>query len=401
MGLPDGLPLTGVLGGAGSPLVLHSTGWVRRHHVTRDAAYLWLLAERKARTVTDIAAITGTAENTVRERMRRDDAFAQVQEEGTWALTQWHQPGTTTHYPTATNTAVGALRDHGPLTSPELRAGSVTRAPVGLSAPRLQQGFSSHLAGLTADGCYDLVDRRDTPRWELEPPRPRTPQPPHITATANGTFLAVVMPVDGDLLRGGGLPIDDWVTGYLQLGTPPAQRHFRWANHPGELVIHRYCSRTTVTSLRAAVLAVGAVEGCTIALHLTTNPDRGSSTPPLPTPPLPSKRSGPRLSHPATPPPRYPRYPARGIGSRFAPALASLRVTTACSKAVSRTVLVNCFSSPPGPVRDKPCSWASLTSSRAATSSAVGSGPFFAVMSLSVVVITAPTSVSVLGRKHR
>jgi hypothetical protein len=42
--------------------------------------------------------------------------------------------------------------------------------------------------------------------------------------------------------------------------------------------------------------------------------------------------------------------------------------------------------------------------SRAAISSADGSGFFFAVMSFSVVVITAPsplTLVSALGRKHR
>jgi hypothetical protein len=52
---------------------------------------------------------------------------------------------------------------------------------------------------------------------------------------------------------------------------------------------------------------------------------------------------------------------------------------------------VNCLSSPSGPVRDRPCSFASRTSSLAATSSAKGPGFFLAVMSLSVVVITAPS----------
>jgi hypothetical protein len=59
--------------------------------------------------------------------------------------------------------------------------------------------------------------------------------------------------------------------------------------------------------------------------------------------------------------------------------------------AVSSTDLVSCFSSPSGPVRDRPCSRARRTSSLAAVSSAVGSGFFLlAVTSSSVAVITAP-----------
>ena len=42
--------------------------------------------------------------------------------------------------------------------------------------------------------------------------------------------------------------------------------------------------------------------------------------------------------------------------------------------AVSRTVLVNCFSSPSGPVNDSPCSFAARTNSAAASASADGSG---------------------------
>lgn len=71
--------------------------------------------------------------------------------------------------------------------------------------------------------------------------------------------------------------------------------------------------------------------------------------------------------------------------------------------AVSSTLLVNCFNSPSGPVKDRPCSRAIRTSSLAASSSAEGSGLFF-FGTISSVVITAPsllTSVSALGRKHR
>ena len=57
--------------------------------------------------------------------------------------------------------------------------------------------------------------------------------------------------------------------------------------------------------------------------------------------------------------------------------------------AVSRTVFVNCFNSPSGPVSDRPCSAARRTSSFAASSSAEGSGLFF--FTASSVVITAPS----------
>jgi hypothetical protein len=73
------------------------------------------------------------------------------------------------------------------------------------------------------------------------------------------------------------------------------------------------------------------------------------------------------------------------------------------SRAVSITTLVSCFSSPPGPVRDKPCSRARRTSSSAATCSADGSG-FFSVTISSAPLITAPfllnTTLSDQYRKH-
>lgn len=173
IGLPAGLPLTELLDAPRSPLTWHSTGWVRRHHLTRDTAYLWLQAEGKARTVADIALITNTAENTVRERMRRDDAFTQVQGEGTWALAEWDLPGNDTRYATATDIVVGVLRDHGPLTLPQLQlhAEAVTRCA--LSVVRLRQGLGSTLVGLTTDGRYDLVKAAPPASPASNPPSPR------------------------------------------------------------------------------------------------------------------------------------------------------------------------------------------------------------------------------------
>ncbi len=65
-------------------------------------------------------------------------------------------------------------------------------------------------------------------------------------------------------------------------------------------------------------------------------------------------------------------------------------VISSC-RAVSMTVLVSCLRSPSGPVRDKPCSLATRTSSTAACCSADCSArSFFATISGSVPVISAP-----------
>ena len=61
---------------------------------------------------------------------------------------------------------------------------------------------------------------------------------------------------------------------------------------------------------------------------------------------------------------------------------------------------VSCFSSPSGPVRDKPCSRASRTSSFAVPASARASG-FLSVTSSSVAVITAPLPPGPQARRDR
>ena len=70
--------------------------------------------------------------------------------------------------------------------------------------------------------------------------------------------------------------------------------------------------------------------------------------------------------------------------------------------AVSRTVLVNCLSSPSGPVSDRPCALARRTNSAAAAASAEGSALFF-VTSSSVVILAPPCRAftHLVGPKHR
>ena len=58
---------------------------------------------------------------------------------------------------------------------------------------------------------------------------------------------------------------------------------------------------------------------------------------------------------------------------------------------------MNCFSSPSGPVKDRPCSRAIRTSSLAASSSAEGSG-FVFFGTISSVVITAPSPLTLSQR---
>lgn len=130
LGIPDNLPLDNLLSGPKSPLSRHSTGWVRRQRVTRDGAYLWLQAEGEPRPIALIAAATKTPENTVRERMRADDAFAQVRPEGTWGLADWRLAGADSRYSTAADVLVEVLRDQGPMTLRQLRAESMRRYPV-------------------------------------------------------------------------------------------------------------------------------------------------------------------------------------------------------------------------------------------------------------------------------
>lgn len=79
------------------------------------------------------------------------------------------------------------------------------------------------------------------------------------------------------------------------------------------------------------------------------------------------------------------------VGECLGPAAERLVGSVVSSwNAVSSTFLVNCLSNPSGPVRDKPCSFASRTSSLAASASADGTDPFLAGTSPSVTVITAP-----------
>jgi len=250
-----------------SGLIQHPIGWIRRARKGRDLAYLWLRQEGEPRGVGDIAGVAGTSDNAIRETMRRDDAFAQVRPEGTWALSDWHVPGADHRYSNAVDAVVEALREHGPLDHERLRTESQRRYPV--SAWRIDQCLSSNLIGRRADGLYDLVERGATPIEDGEPRRPKTIQ-------IHGNVLGLELKVDRDLLRGSGILVNRWLTWYLGLRTAPSSRHFRLANQPGAVVVTRRTSGSQISSLRAAALSMGLVEGCTVVVLFHLDTERAS-----------------------------------------------------------------------------------------------------------------------------
>jgi len=267
LALPAALPLEDLLQSPESKLTHHSAGWIRTARAGRDLAYLWLRREGEPRTATDIAEVTDTSEHAIRETMRRDEAFAQVRPEGTWALRDWRLPGAADRYTNAVEVVVDVLRDLGPLTYEQLRAESQQRYPV--SAWRISQCLSSHLVGLTPNGRFDLTERGAIP---IEDPEPRQP----TTIKVSGQVVGVALNVDSELLRGSGIGVSRWLTWYLGLRTAPSARYFKLTDSLGEIVVKRNTSLSQLSSLRAAALSMDLVEGCKIALVLNLDTDTAS-----------------------------------------------------------------------------------------------------------------------------
>ena len=88
-----------------------------------------------------------------------------------------------------------------------------------------------------------------------------------------GTVVGIRLSVDSDVLRGSGINVNRWLTWYLGLRTAPATRIFTLVDQPGEVAVKRATSAAQLSSLRAAVLAMDLVEGCTIAVLLHTDND--------------------------------------------------------------------------------------------------------------------------------
>ena len=149
--------------------------------------------------------------------MRRDDAFAQVRPEGTWALADWRVPGSDNRYTTAVDVVVEVLREIGPLDYEHLRDECQQRYPV--SEWRITQCLSSNLIGINGEGLYDLAERGATPIEDSEPKKPRNIE-------ASGNVVGIELTVDSELLRGSGIPVHRWLTWYLKLRTAPSTRHF-------------------------------------------------------------------------------------------------------------------------------------------------------------------------------
>ena len=263
MGLSYEPPVSTLLESDNSKLVRSQLGWHRRSRSARDLAYLYLQQEGAARTVTEVAAVTGTSEHAIRETMRREDAFAQVRPEGTWALADWRLPGSQNRYSNAEETVVEVVRELGPISLPELRHEVTQRYPV--SPWRITQCLSSAMIGLTDDGRYDLAERGAKPIEDSEPKRPSTIQ-------AQGHIVGVQLPVNHDVLRGSGIPVNRWLTWHLGLRIVPSIRTFT-LNTGGEVTIKRASSNAQVSSLRTAIQSLDVVEGCKIALVLNTQTD--------------------------------------------------------------------------------------------------------------------------------
>ena len=240
-------------------MTLGPIGWIRRARAGRDLAYLWLREQGEPRAATDIAAITGTSEHAIRETMRRDDDFAQVRPEGTWALADWRLPGANNRYSSAVDVVVEVLQEQGALDLEQLRTETQRRYPV--SSWRITQCLSSDLIGLTSSGLYDLVERGAIPIEDSEPKQPKSIQ-------VRGNVVGIELNVDREMLRGSGIGVSRWLTWYLGLRTAPSTKYFAFVDQPGDLTVKRASSSSQLSSLRTIVQEMDLADGCKVAVVL-------------------------------------------------------------------------------------------------------------------------------------
>lgn len=263
LNIPESVPWRTVLQ-AHYRVALADLGWIRVSRVSRDRAYLWLRSQGEPRSALEIAKAAGTSEHAMRETMRRDNAFAQVRPEGTWALADWRAIGADNRYSNAVEAVVEVLRELGPLDYNGLRAECQRRYPV--SDWRITQCLSSNLIGLNNAGLYDLAERGAVPVEDTEPRRPKQIQ-------VSGNVVGVEIPVTHDVLRGSGIPVNRWLTWYLGLRTSPSSRYFKMNDGKSELTVRRATSNAQLSSLRAPALALGVVEACKLVLLLHVDTD--------------------------------------------------------------------------------------------------------------------------------
>lgn len=254
-------PISSLLTSENSKIICHELGWIRVHRTSRDLAYLWLEKEGSPRSAAEIAAIAENSERAIRETMRRDEYFAQLRPEGTWALAAWRAPGAENRYKNAEEVLIDVLRDMGPMELADLRAEVRRRYPV--TSWRINQCLTNSALGRHPDGKYDLAERGAMPLEESEPRRPD-----HIKV--NGNVIGVSMTADYELMRGSGLHVNRWLTWYLGLRTQPSERVFQMLEPSSSVTIRRASSNAQISSLRSAALAMDLVEGCAVVLLLNT-----------------------------------------------------------------------------------------------------------------------------------
>lgn len=259
LGIEMADPFSGLLYSKNSKIIRHELGWIRVNRTSRDLAYLWLEREGSPRSASEIASIAENSERAIRETMRRDEDFAQLRPEGTWALASWRAPGAENRYKNAEEVLLDVLREMGPMEIADLRAEVRRRYPV--TAWRINQCLTNSAIGRQADGKYDLAERGAVPLEESEPRRPD-----HIKVS--GDVIGVSMLVDYELMRGSGLHVNRWVTWHLGLRTQPSERVFQMLEPAGSVTIRRASSNAQVSSLRSAALAMDLVEGCQVVLLL-------------------------------------------------------------------------------------------------------------------------------------
>ena len=195
--------------------------------------------------------------------MHRDDDFALVRPEGTWALSDWRVKGADNRYATAVDAVVEVLRELGALDYDTLCSETVRRYPVTIW--RVSQCLSNSVIGRTADGRYDLAERGATPIEDSEPKRPKSME-------VHGSVVGVQLDVNHDLLRGSGLGVNRWLTWYLGLRTAPSTRYFAIDDGQSTLTVKRGTSTSQISSLRAVAQRMKLHEGCqlVVLLHLDT-----------------------------------------------------------------------------------------------------------------------------------
>lgn len=258
VGVPEDLPLAGLLADSGSRLALSPDGhWVRRRARGRDAAYLWLLEAGRPCTADELLRpMSTTTVAAVREALRRDDRFTQIRPEGTWALTEWSHLRLTS-YANAVEALVAVVTESGPISQASLFMKVTELYPV--TPWRLKQCLLSDQIGETADGLVDLVARGARPIEEEEPPQPDT-------MALEGDVLGVRITVNREVLRGSGVGVHSWLTWCLGLRQAPMSRTFATVDGYAALTVRRRTSNAQVSSLRRHALELGMVEGCVLAL---------------------------------------------------------------------------------------------------------------------------------------